>query len=1611
VKGLAWPLCAILACCTLLVLSMDAQIQPNLEQGLKPYGSYQGGNIDSVSLTNGNLNLHVPLVSYPQRGGKLSLSFSLRYNNKGWTSVCADYGFGIFCRWDWGGAGVEIVRDQTLGIQDNSAWFPLTRDPSVEHYVSIVYAVTSDGGMHLFGDAGESLDASGIQSWGVPGTGWGVTDRAGVRHTLALVGSQGAPVSSEDPNGNKISVSSSGWTDTLGRVIPGSAPTANEAFSHVYYESILPGVPWSDLSPCPGAAFARIWNLPGPNGGAAPIVLCYADFALSTNFQIKDYAEATPFWNRMLSAVVLPDGTNWSFNYNSYGDLSSITLPTGGIISYTWASSSNWGTWKGVGPPASRVVATRSADPNDGSAPKTWTYQYPVTMASGNVTYNTFVTDPAGNSNVHTIKSPLPPNSASLYVTRSQYYQGSYTNGTLLKTVNTEYSADNNPYSHYTGVDTLINVVPIKVTTIWPNGKVSQIQRVYDAGQTTSIYWNVTDNYLTYTFKYGNVLQESEFDYGQNTPGVVDPASVSPGPLLRKTITAYRGLDDVNYKNFNLLNLASSVTVQNGSGTQVARTTYDYDQPSTLFSSGITTQHNLSPANGTYRGNATLISRWLGGTTTATSTCPVSVNNGYVATNLTYFDTGTLKTSSDPCGHTTTFSYSSTFFGAYVTQTQLPDTNAPNLAHHVTSGNYDFNSGLLNSSIDENGLTTTFAYDNMFRLIQMNSPDGGQTSFAYAVTAPFKVTATRKVSATQNLVRTAVLDGLARVKQTQLNSDPQGAVYMDATYDGLGRKATVSNPYRSTADLTYGITSLTYDALGRTAKVIPPDGTVPSNNLTTVYSDNCTTVADQAGKKRKSCVDGLGRLIAVWEPDAAGSLVYETDYQYDTLDNLTRVDQKGNTADSTQWRTRTFTYNSLSQLLTATNPESGTISYTYDADGNLLTKADARSITSTFGYDPLHRLTGKTYSNADPAISYFYDQASYNGLTIANRIGRRTGMSDAAGAEAWSYDAMGRVLTGRRTTNGLSKNTSYTYNLDGSVGTVTYPSGRVIAYSYNAAARPLSAVDSANAINYALSASYAPQGALSSLLLGQSGTFGGINLNQSFNSRLQPLNIRAWSTSGTVLDLSYGFNLGTANNGNVASVANNRNHNRDQSYTYDQLNRVATAQTAATSGSDCWGLSFGYDVWANLLSETVTKCSAPMLSLGVNTQNRITNTGFSYDVAGNMVSDGSLSYAWDAESRMKAGAGVNYTYDGDGKRVQKSTGKLYWYGLSSDPLAESNATGNITDEYVFFGGKRIARSNSTSGVTYYFSDHLGSSRVVTSATGAILDDSDFYPFGGERPVVSSSGNNYKFNGKERDSESGLDYFGARYYSSAAARFSSADEAPPNLFNPQSLNRYAYALDNPLAFVDPDGNFAFHIHVELTTTVLAKEGYSGDVARAVAKSNAQVDVCCNDRGHAFMHSQTGPGETVEQAKAQQAGFVEASLDLGAAAVLSGDVKSAEISLGQALHAVQDEKHDFIEFDKHTGNPGNDRKTPEGRFQEKTDFNPTQQQLARAAQRTIETVQRFEDKIRNLGRKQGLSKDEVEGRIAELKAGKRKRRNPDAHPPGGVYLQDLPLLVPY
>ncbi len=365
-----------------------------------------------------------------------------------------------------------------------------------------------------------------------------------------------------------------------------------------------------------------------------------------------------------------------------------------------------------------------------------------------------------------------------------------------------------------------------------------------------------------------------------------------------------------------------------------------------------------------------------------------------------------------------------------------------------------------------------------------------------------------------------------------------------------------------------------------------------------------------------------------------------------------------------------------------------------------------------------------------------------------------------------------------------------------------------------------------NINNYVFgNALFAPNGALALMYEG-SGSFGGVGVQIQYNKRLQPALEYAGASGTNVYQRCYDFHqLGGLNityggitcsstttspgdNGNLYQVTNLLDGNRTQNYAYDSLNRITTGYTNGTN----WGQSFVIDAWGNLTNvNNVSGKTQPggLSAAPASTKNQL--NGYVYDAAGNLSNDelGHV-FTYDAENRIATVAGVAYTYDGDGKRVEKSSGTLYWNGVGTDAISESDLSGNITAEYIFFNGSRVARVDRPSLLVHHFlRDHLGSSRIswtgLTQATFAVEQDMDYTPYGiavGTAPVDP-----FQFTGKEYDGESGADYFDARHYASIMGRFLQPDPAGPSATdpsNPQSWNLYAYVLNNPLIFIDPDG---------------------------------------------------------------------------------------------------------------------------------------------------------------------------------------------------------------
>ncbi len=334
-------------------------------------------------------------------------------------------------------------------------------------------------------------------------------------------------------------------------------------------------------------------------------------------------------------------------------------------------------------------------------------------------------------------------------------------------------------------------------------------------------------------------------------------------------------------------------------------------------------------------------------------------------------------------------------------------------------------------------------------------------------------------------------------------------------------------------------------------------------------------------------------------------------------------------------------------------------------------------------------------------------------------------------------------------------------------------------------------------------------------------------------------------------EVAYQYNIPAAGGfdgvGNLLSVADSVLGT--WSYTSDHLNRLLTG-TALAGPYSSVGLSWAYDGFGNRWGQAVSGSPSSGMPFpqpwtaspdSTANDNRIGSTsmsssGWTYDNAGNVTFDGNNSYAYDAEERLCAvestlTGGPSYTgylYDGDGNRIAKGSINGLNCNLSNNGFTlqssyvrnaggqegEWNGAGAWVHTNVFAGGALLATYSSVGNDTYFaFQDWLGTKRAEISPDGC-LEAWASLPYGDD---LTPSGNcpdatEHHFTGKERDTESGNDYFPARYYASSMGRWMSPDWGPAampvpyaNLENPQSLNLYSYVLNNPLSHTDPTGH--------------------------------------------------------------------------------------------------------------------------------------------------------------------------------------------------------------
>jgi RHS repeat-associated protein len=391
---------------------------------------------------------------------------------------------------------------------------------------------------------------------------------------------------------------------------------------------------------------------------------------------------------------------------------------------------------------------------------------------------------------------------------------------------------------------------------------------------------------------------------------------------------------------------------------------------------------------------------------------------------------------------------------------------------------------------------------------------------------------------------------------------------------------------------------------------------------------------------------------------------------------------------------------------------------------------------------------------------------------------------------------------------------------------------------------------------------------------------------------------------------------------------------------YDGLNRLQGA--SATSGPyNSAVISWQYDSFGNRLNQQLVSGSptanVPSTWATYDTgnhmttnQNAVTPGILSYDNGGNMTNDATRQYWYDAENHVCAmfnsltGQITQYLYDAEGHRVAKGhpavnsntlycpTGpsdfipdETYVVGQNGEQVTELDGSGNWKHSNVYAGGQLIAtydQEGSQQLLHFNVTDPLGTKRVQTTATGVVEQTCLSLPFGDAPPCTGAT--EHFFTGKERDTESGNDYFGARYYASSVGRWLSPDPSPAGLMltNPQSWNLYNYVLNNPLRLVDGNGMWATDVHAQIVTYSLQNYASSGELNSLRARQYS-MDADQSDQND---HAMANKGQPSQDALSAMWGIV--SNDMSAVAVGKNSDGTLDnfglYNLGGAMHTLED-----------------------------------------------------------------------------------------------------------
>ncbi|MBI3108218.1 MAG: RHS repeat protein [Candidatus Rokubacteria bacterium] len=671
---------------------------------------------------------------------------------------------------------------------------------------------------------------------------------------------------------------------------------------------------------------------------------------------------------------------------------------------------------------------------------------------------------------------------------------------------------------------------------------------------------------------------------------------------------------------------------------------------------------------------------------------------------------GNRTATTDPRGCTTTTAFEAE---------QVYPASATTCLGHTTTFAHDARFGMRTSLTDPNGQTTTSTYDVFGRLTRVTGPfDTGSTHGSVSTfyenlgspSAQRIVTYRTEQHGTGSVLWSAqYFDGLGRVYKTEAEGPGGQVIVSETTFDSRGLVAQRSAP-RFTAEGALW-TTLSYDALGRPVQVRHPDSTLATTNyaLSAVAGAvSQVAVTDERGTVRRRHLTAHGQVLRVEEVN--GTETYATTYQYDAAGALAQVtDHAG--------RVTTMTYDALGRKGAVQDPNMGSWTYGYDVTGNLTSQTDARGQTLSFTYDLQGRILTKAYPGG-AQIQWTYDDAA-----VAYSRGRLTRVDDLAVSTRFTYNALGRVTQTVRLLDGTSYVMSQSYDALGRVVTQTFPDSETVTYAYNEAGW-LSAVP-----GYVTSLTYNARGQRTQMQAAN-----GVIATWTYDPTTFRLSQAQAANGATALqNLSYAYDAGGLITGITDSLWTG-----SRTFAYDPLGRLLSA--SGPFGPLSGGLpaetaqTYSYDATGNILSRAgITYTYADPLHPAAVTA-LSTGSDYSYDVAGNMLTGAGRALSWDADSRLAAvtvdgGNTATFAYDYTGMRVRKQTAS----GTLRSPFAgyEEDSTG-VRTKYLFLGLERVALKRST-GETHltfwYHNDHLGGVNLLTDATGARVQLTEYSPWG------------------------------------------------------------------------------------------------------------------------------------------------------------------------------------------------------------------------------------------------------------------------------------------